>query len=207
MVFNVICWKNTLTEYNVTDAVRLFMNKIQKTLLSEAFQKFIVRVLPLLNNEQTCQTIYLVFGGQVHMTNQDYFVFGLSNINIYNGETNISEYIEQYFHNPTTYGCIEHFFQVYNPLEIIFIYNVEQEIMEGIVKYLALGNTRHYMIDLQETTHELSIQAKNCESQIYQNETMKKFYPGHNIESLSYNLYEKAMGIASFCFLVNFRNA
>lgn len=152
-----------------------------------------------LSNNISC-----VWIDKVHMTNQEHFVFGLSNINIYNGETNISEYIEQYFHNPTTYGCIEHFFQVYNPLEIIFIHNVEQEIMEGIIKYLALGNTRHYMIDLQETTHELSIQAKNCESQIYQNETMKKFYPGHNIESLMYNLYEKAMGIASFCFLVNF---
>ena len=40
------------------------------------------------------------------------FIFGLSNINILNGRSNLCEYYENYYNNPTTYVCIEKFLNI-----------------------------------------------------------------------------------------------
>lgn len=132
------------------------------------------------------------------------YVFGLSNIDILNGVTNLCEYYENYYHNPTTYDSIEKFLNIYNPIEIIFIHNVENEKINSIIQFLNLNSKKNYIIDLNETSHSLTKQALNCESQVYQNEILNSFYPNINKDVLKYSLDDKPICFQSFCFLLNF---
>jgi DNA mismatch repair protein MutS len=133
------------------------------------------------------------------------FVFGISNIDIYTGKSNMCEYYENYFHNPTTYDSVEKFISIYNPIELVIIHNVGDEMINSIIQYLNCKSKRIHRIDIDDQTNDLSIQAKKCESQIYQNEIIDKFYPYiQNKEIFKYNVYEKTISFQSFCFLINF---
>ena len=133
------------------------------------------------------------------------FIFGISNIDIYTGKTNMCEYYESYYHNPTTYDSIEKFISVYNPIELVLIHNIECEIVDNIIQYLNCKSKRIHKISLLDTDNELSTQAKNCESQVYQNEIIDRFYPHiQNKETFKYSLFEKTVSFQSFCFLLNF---
>ena len=132
------------------------------------------------------------------------FIFGLSNINIYNGKSNLSEYNELYYHNPTTYDSIEKFINSYNPNETIIIHNLSENIIEGIIKCLQLNSKKNHIIDLNNKTNNNSLQALNCENQVYQNQIIQKYFPNMNNEIFRYNILEKPISLQSYCFLLNF---
>ena len=105
------------------------------------------------------------------------YIFGLSNINVFNGRSNLCEYSEIYYHNPTSYDKIEKFLNVHSPIETIIIHNLNDNLISSIVDYLQLQSKKHYVIDLNNDSNELSLQAVNCESQVYQTEIIKKYFP------------------------------
>ena len=112
------------------------------------------------------------------------YIFGLSNINVFNGRSNLCEYSEVYYHNPTSYDKIEKFLNVYSPIETIIIHNLNNDIISSIVDYLQLQSKKHYVIDLNNDSNELSLQAVNCESQVYQTEIIKKYFLAWIMNSL-----------------------
>ena len=132
------------------------------------------------------------------------YIFGLSNINVFNGRSNLCEYSEVYYHNPTSYDKIEKFLNVYSPIETIIIHNLNNDIISSIVDYLQLQSKKHYVIDLNNDSNELSLQAVNCESQVYQTEIIKKYFPGMDYELFRYNIDDKPICLQSFCFMLNF---
>ena len=132
------------------------------------------------------------------------YIFGLSNINVFNGKSNLCEYNEIYYHNPTSYDKIEKFLNVYSPIETIIIHNLNDLLISSIIDYLQLQSKKHYVIDLNDDSSELSDQANNCESQVYQSEIIKKYYPGMDYEIFKYNIEDKPICLQSFCFLLNF---
>ncbi len=132
------------------------------------------------------------------------YIFGLSNINIFNGNSNLCEYSEIYYHNPTSYDKIEKFLNVYSPIETIIVHNLKDSLITSIVDYLQLQSKKYYVIDLNDGDSELSLQANNCENQVYQNEIIKKYYPGMDYEVFKYSIEDKPMCLQSFCFLLNF---
>lgn len=132
------------------------------------------------------------------------FIFGLSNINILNGRSNLFEYYENYYNNPTTYDCIEKFLNVYNPIEIIIIHNVDNSVITNIIQYLNIDNKKNRIIDLNDITDTFSEQASNCESQVYQKEIIQNFFPKINYEIFNYNIIDKPICLQSYCFLLNF---
>lgn len=141
---------------------------------------------------------------KVKTLNKEAFIFGLSNIDIFNGTSNLCEYYENYYHNPTTYDCIERFLNIYNPIEVLFIHNIEEEHMKNIMQFLTLNSNKKYVIDLNNDANNLTNQALNCESQHYQDEIIKTFFPSINIEVFKYNICDKPIGLQSYCFLLNF---
>ena len=147
-----------------------------------------------LSNNVTCIWI--------HKTRKD-IIFGLSNLDIYTGKLNIYEYQQVYYHNPTTYDNIEKFMSIYRPIEIIFIYNVEESLMDHVLQYLRTGSKKITRISL---THDnlFKTQALRCEHQVYQNEILRKFYPNVSQEQLLYTLYEKTIAFQALCFLLNY---
>lgn len=158
----------------------------------------------LENSNKLSNNISCIWIQKVKTLNKEAFIFGLSNIDIFNGITNLCEYYENYYHNPTTYDCIERFLNIYNPIEIIFIHNIENEQMKNIMQFLTLNSNKNYIIDLNDTKNNLSNQALNCESQNYQDEIIKFFFPKINIEVFKYNICDKPIGLQSYCFLLNF---
>ena len=153
----------------------------------------------ILSNHMSC--IWIQKSKTIH---KDQYIFGLSNINVINGKSNLCEYYETYYHNPTTYDSIESFLNVYNPIEIIFIHNLEQDMMNSILQYLPIKNTKHHVIDIYNKKHTLSIQASRCESQIYQNEVILSFFPKINVDIFKSSIEDKPIALQSYCFLLNF---
>jgi DNA mismatch repair protein MutS len=139
----------------------------------------------------------------IHQSNHKnkQIIFGVSNIDIYTGKTNIFEYEQLYYHNPSTYDNIENFVSIYNPIEIILIYS-DEETIDSIIHYIGIKSKKIVKISLNQET-ELSKQASLCESQHYQNEIIKTFY---SISKTSFvdSLFEKGIAFQSFCFLLNY---
>ena len=152
-----------------------------------------------LSNHMSCIWIQ-----KTNTLNKQKYIFGLSNLNIINGKSNLSEHYEMYYHNPTTYDSIDTFLNIYNPVELILIHNVETNIIESILQYLQIKSKKCHIIDLGVKEHELSKQAIKCESQVYQREIIETFFPKLNSNVFSYDLADKPIALQSYCFLLNF---
>lgn len=139
----------------------------------------------------------------INKTKKD-IIFGISNLDIFTGKTNICEYQEVYYHNPTTYDNIEKFISIYNPIEIILIYNLEEDIINNIIQYIRITSKKITKISLIGSSNPLSIQAINCEGQNYQSEIIKTFYPNLHQTIIVDNLFEKIVAFQSLCFLLNY---
>ncbi len=153
-----------------------------------------------LSNNMSCIWIQKV----KTFLNQEQYVFGMSNINLMSGHSYVCENYENYYHNPTTYDTIETFLNIYNPVELILIHNVELDVIHGIVQFLQINSKKYHIIDVNNKEHTLSIQANNCENQVYQNDIIYSFFPNTNIEIFKYNIQDKPVAIQSYCFLLNF---
>jgi DNA mismatch repair protein MutS len=139
----------------------------------------------------------------IHQTNSlnKKIIFGVSNIDIYTGKTNIFEYEQLYYHNPSTYDNIENFVSIYNPIEIILIYS-DEETIDSIIHYIGIKSKKIVKICLNHES-SLSKQATLCESQHYQNEIIKTFYSISKTPFMD-SLFEKGIAFQSFCFLLNY---
>ena len=137
----------------------------------------------------------------IHQIKQKQIIFGVSNIDIYTGKTNVFEYEHLYYHNPSTYDNIENFVSIYNPIEIILIYS-DEETIDSIIHYIGIKSKKIVKICINQD-NALSKQAVSCESQHYQNEIIKRFY---SISKTSFvdALFEKGIAFQSFCFLLNY---
>ena len=150
---------------------------------------------PHLSNNFTCIWIY--------KTTKD-IIFGIANLDIFTGKPNICEYQQVYYHNPTTYDNIEKFISIYKPNELIFIYNTDDDIIDNIIQYVKLSSKKTTKISLNKKTEPLTIQALNCENQVYQTEIIHKFYSGIGQETIMSSLFEKTVAFQSLCFLLNY---
>ena len=143
-----------------------------------------------LSNNVTCIWI--------HKTRKD-IVFGLSNLDIFTGKINLYEYQQVYYHNPTTYDNIENFMSIYKPIEVIFIYNIEESLMDHILHYLKTSSKKITRVSLVCDNH-FKDQATKCENQVYQNELIRTFYPNIDVN----HLLEKTIAFQALCFLLNY---
>jgi len=153
----------------------------------------------VLSNHMSC--IWIQKMKTIH---KNQYIFGLSNINLMNGKSNIFEYSENYYHNPTTYDSIETFLNIYNPIEFVLIHNVELDIIQSIIQYLQIKSKKYHVIDLNNKEHILSVQAQRCENQVYQDEIILSFFPQTNVDIFKYNIVDKPIALQSYCFLLNF---
>jgi DNA mismatch repair protein MutS len=138
----------------------------------------------------------------IHETKKQY-VFGISNIDIYTGKTTVFEHMQPYYHNPSTYDTIENFVSIYNPNEMLILYTDESNI-DTVIQYIGL-KCKIVKIQLDPNTNPsfLSKQAKLCENQQYQHETVQKFY-SLSLQTFVDSLFEKVIAFQSFCFLLNY---
>lgn len=148
----------------------------------------------------------LLFDKRSTTINNNYVNIGMSVIDIYTGQTNIMEYTEQYIKNPTTFDELERFISIYNPSEIILIYNVSNEEINDIVSYANIkSKSIHFVSLLDETTNKNNInRALNCEKQKFQTELLGKFYKINDISTFMLPFNEYVWATQSFCYLLDF---
>lgn len=123
---------------------------------------------------------------------------GISLVDVITGYTCLSQYDKDGVHDTSTYDDLERCFKIYNPNEIIFIHNLDDLEMGDIINYLMINVKYHIFRD----DHDDMI--KNCSSQIYQKEQIKKMYPESN-ENIFFELLNNySYSLWSFCYLLYF---
>ena len=100
-----------------------------------------------LSNNITCLWIH-----KTSKVFKEQYIFGISNIDIYTGYTSTYEYSIPYYHNPTSYDEIEKHMSVFNPVEIIIIYDIEETHIDMILKCINNKSKKKTKINLNKTT-------------------------------------------------------
>ena len=131
---------------------------------------------------------------------------GMSVIDVYTGTSNMFEFKEQYFHNPTTYDEMERFYTTYNPNEIIIIYNCQETQINDIIKFAGINCDTIHKLSSVDKEGVYYKQIHNCDNQQYQKELLEKFYSIKDYENFyeAHRFREYSMASVSFCFLLNF---
>jgi DNA mismatch repair protein MutS len=154
-----------------------------------------------LTNNISCLWIYRQ---KARTVNPGIIIFGISNIDIYTGKVDVFEYEQLYYHNPTTYDDIERFMSIYNPNELVVVHNIELQVLDGILHYINLKSKKITCVDLNDNSCPFTSSALKCESQVFQNEIIQKFYPSLNKNLVMNNLFDKMISFQSLCFLLDF---
>ncbi|MAP67209.1 MAG: hypothetical protein CMF80_05860 [Candidatus Marinimicrobia bacterium] len=128
--------------------------------------------------------------------------FGLSTVDIFTGENILFEYHVGYQLNSSPYNELERFLISYSPKQIIFIYDIPEDEMKKVLKYLS--NTSQIFHLFNRNSHETDPirinQIKNSEKQTYQNSIIQKYFNSNMIDSYS----KYAYALQSYCFLLEF---
>ena len=131
-------------------------------------------------------------------------VYGVSIINIFTGKSSIFEHKTTFENNPTTFDELERAVSVYNPCEVIFLYDLtkitenEQGLMKNIKSYAGIDCN---------SVHELCIRdskkTENCMKQQYIVQLLETFFGSECYETCDeFSRYQIAT--QSFCYLLNF---
>lgn len=127
---------------------------------------------------------------------------GVSNINIYTGESSIFEFKESYLLNPTTFDELERFISIYSPSEAIIIGNIPVNELNDIIHFSGVRCNAIHKVSLLGNLDENNVKrALNSEKQTYQKELLSRFFP---IISDTDIFYQNAIACQSYCFLLDF---
>jgi DNA mismatch repair protein MutS len=141
---------------------------------------------------------------------KDLFYYGISCINIINGETFVREYNEKYYKSLTTFDELEKIISIYNPNETIIAYeseNITEQTIDIIIKYVKINSKIIRKIDTSKIINNdmLNKQCEKCKSEIIQYNIMENYYGGKH-EQICDNLKANEYGFHSFCFLLYYMN-
>ena len=158
-----------------------------------------------LNNNLTCIWIEII--NNKHLLKGKYVVVGVSNIDIYTGNTSIFQFQENYINNPTTFDELERYISIYNPSEVIIISNLSDNDIDDIINYTNIKCNSIHKINISNTNqnpNQFVIRAKNSEKQTYQKEILNKFYKIDDYDVFIQLFNENNIATQSFCFLLDF---
>ena len=131
-------------------------------------------------------------------------VYGVSVINIFTGKSFIFEHKTTFENNPTTFDELERAISIYNPCEVILLYDLAKitENEQGLIK-----NIKSYAGIDCNSIHEFCIReskkTENCMKQQYIVQLLETFFGSESYETCEeFSRYQVAT--QSFCYLLNF---
>tara|TARA_A100001015_G_scaffold101779_1_gene113055 strand:- start:5884 stop:8874 length:2991 start_codon:yes stop_codon:yes gene_type:complete len=150
-----------------------------------------------ITNHFTCIWIEQTYSKK----NGSYLHFGMASADIYTGETTLFENHVPYESNSSPYNELERFLMSCCPKQLIFIYDIHEEEMQKVIKYLSISCPIHFFNSKSPNINpKRKKQIKNSQKQTFQKEILKNYF---NLEHLENNrVYEYA--IQSCCFLLEF---
>lgn len=155
-----------------------------------------------LSNNTTCVWMNHIRSFGKH---PERIVIGLSNIDIFTGKTSIFELTNIYLHDPATYDELERFVSIYNPSEIIIIHNLNDEIINDVIKFTNIQCTSIIKVDVNNSHDtEFVKMAEKCEKQNFQSEIINSFFDNITDEIFFTQYQNYVIATQSFCFLLEF---
>jgi len=131
-------------------------------------------------------------------------IYGVSVINIFTGKSSIFEHKTGFENNPTTFDELERAVSIYNPCEIIFLYDFlkitenEQLLVKNIKSYAGIDCNSVHELCIRE-----SVKTENCMKQQYIVQLLETFFGSECYETCEeFSRYPVAT--QSFCYLLNF---
>ena len=157
----------------------------------------------IITNNTCC--IWLEVKRATLKSSQKNIFIGVSQIDIYTGNTSIHEYTEIYIQNPTTFDELERVISIHNPSETIVISNLSHDETTNIINFANIKSKSLHIINLNDSNDSGNIKkALNCEKQTYQTQLLHKFYQIVDINSFMNMFNNNVYATQSFCFLLDF---
>ena len=177
-----------------------------------------VSVSNRLTNHITCIWLekiktHLSCGASVssEATARETLVCGISNINIFTGESTLFEYQTPYYMNPTTFDELERNISTFSPSEVIIISEFSNDTIATIVKYAGISSqtTIHVLCIANESKDKNVVvteriqKAINCTKQKYIHQVLSTFF-GLEVFDICAEFCANILATQSFCYLLNF---
>lgn len=141
----------------------------------------------VLSNNIMC--IRLLFVPQTRFKPTPQIVFGMSCVDILTGQCGFSEHKETFFHNPTTYDELEKYYSMFNPSELIVIYNslsLCSEKVNDILQFIGNKSKTVRLIDLDYESKKNGTNIINKDIEDKTNKTNSKLKTQPKCLSLEY---------------------
>lgn len=132
-------------------------------------------------------------------SNKELVSIGISNIDIYTGDTEIFEYTIENIRSITIYDDLERFISMFNPNEVIIISKLNKDDLNVIIELLKIQYKAVHDINMKGNK-----KIKNCEKQTYQKKLLEKFYEFESFDIFFENFYKSPIATQSFCYLLDF---
>ena len=177
-----------------------------------------VSVSNRLTNHITCIWLekiktHLSCGASVssEATARETLVCGISNINIFTGESTLFEYQTPYYMNPTTFDELERNISTFSPSEVIIISEFSNDTIATIVKYAGISSqtTIHVLCIANESKDKNVVvteriqKAINCTKQKYIHQVLSTYF-GVEVFDICAEFCANILATQSFCYLLNF---
>lgn len=131
---------------------------------------------------------------------------GISNIDIYTGKTVLFQLAIDFIHTMSSYDELERYVSAYRPNECLIVSNMEEREIDDIIKFVGLERVKNHKILLQKKQKDINdisdmeTFALNAEKQLYQNETIKYFFPDLSLDDFYTTHY---IATQALCLLLN----
>ena len=147
-------------------------------------------ILPQISNNIMCVWVHI---------HKQKFVFGVSVVNIFTGETFIFEHEGVFDMNPTTFDELQRCVSVFSPNEIIFISPFENNTTQTILQYCGIQTKTHIL----NTNDTENVKLQNCQKQVFISHIISRFFGNESFQICTeFSQYEFAT--QSLCYLLNF---
>ena len=143
------------------------------------------------------------------LNSMEKIMIAISIVDVIHGTNSFQEFEEEYFHNPSTYDLLEKYYSIYQPSEILMIYDgtsMSEKKMGDILSYMGNKTDLVRYIDLSKKEEELSKQANSFEKQVYQHEWIHTIYRSNDVHSFLERtmLGDKFLGLHNHTFLLHY---
>ena len=160
--------------------------------------------LTSLNNNTTCIWIdYIENKGVNKLSKGKYIICGIANLNVYTGQSSISQFQETFLDNPTTYDNLERFISIYNPSEVIIISNLEIKYIHNMIHYTNIQSKKNHIVYLNDNNFNV-LKAKECQKPAIQETILRKMFDFDYFHNFIEIFYGNHIALDSFCFLLEF---
>ena len=160
------------------------------------------------NNNKLTNNIVCIWLHKINSRNnsKDNIFMGISSIDNYTGKSSVIQFDNIYHHNSSTYDDVERQLSILSPLECIFIFNFDNNLINEVVEFIGISNIKLHIININDENNEHTNACKNAEKQTYQVNIINKYFPNITDEIIFETFKSHEFALQSYVMLLDFVN-